>query len=294
MKLSITTDYVTDQGDPSPYLRAIAEADFTHVHWCHHWHSDFLYAASEIEQIGRWLDEYGLRMLDVHASEGVEKFWYSPHEYARLAGVELVKNRIDFAAQLGSDAIVMHVYPDTVAPELKAYNAIAWDQLRRSLDELAPYAGRRGVRIAVENLIDFPALRSGATDMKEAGDNFEKIARLFDLYPPDFLGLCYDSGHGNLGRDRMDGLEPLIDRLYVLHLHDNNGDADQHRLIFADTIDWDRLARLIARSVYVRPVSMEVSTGQMGMADEAEFLRQAYATGARFDGMIRAERGDTA
>ena len=44
--LSITTDYAKDVGDPSPYLRSIAEAGFSHLHWCHQWNTDFLYAAS--------------------------------------------------------------------------------------------------------------------------------------------------------------------------------------------------------------------------------------------------------
>ena len=131
MQLSITTDYVRDDGNPEPYLRRIAEAGMTHIHWCHHWCTDFLYADSEIEQIGRWFADYGLRLNDVHGSEGVEKFWYSPWEYARLAGVELVQNRIDFAARLGADVVVMHVYPQTVAPEYAPFNAIVWDQVRQ-------------------------------------------------------------------------------------------------------------------------------------------------------------------
>ena len=78
--LSITTDYFTDHGDPSPYLRRIADAGFTHIHWCHHWRSDFLYADAEIDQIGYWLKEYGLVLHDVHGSEGIEKFWYALQE----------------------------------------------------------------------------------------------------------------------------------------------------------------------------------------------------------------------
>ena len=90
--LSLTTDYATvDRGNPSPYLRRIADAGFTHIHWCHHWNTDFVYSRPEIEQIGRWLDEYGLKLLDLHASVGPEKNWYSTNEWERQAGVELVQ-----------------------------------------------------------------------------------------------------------------------------------------------------------------------------------------------------------
>lgn len=290
--LSITTDYVIDHGDPEPSLRAIAEAGFSHIHWCHHWRSDFLYADSEVEQIGRWLKEYNLLLNDVHGSEGIEKFWYSPKEYARLAGVELVQNRIDFTARLGGDAIVMHVYPDSVAPELAPYNAIAWDQLRRTLDELQPYALERGIRIAVENLIDFAGVDANAVPVQDATDNFDRIEALYALYPPEFLALCYDSGHANLGYDRMERLDGVKERLCVLHLHDNDGTGDNHRLPFQDTIRWDRLADLLAASPYNKPLSFEVSIRKTGIENESAFLAQAFETASRFASMVDARRGE--
>ena len=67
MQLSLTTDYATDTGNPEPYLKRIAEAGFSHVHWCHHWNTDFLYSPYEIAQIAEWLDDFGLRLLDLHA-----------------------------------------------------------------------------------------------------------------------------------------------------------------------------------------------------------------------------------
>jgi len=72
MALSMTTDYAQDRGCPLPYLVRIAAAGFAHVHWCHHWASDFLYARPEIAQIRRWLAELGLAVLDIHASAGQE------------------------------------------------------------------------------------------------------------------------------------------------------------------------------------------------------------------------------
>lgn len=35
MKIALNTDIFNDTGCPAPYLRAIAEAGFTHIHWCH-------------------------------------------------------------------------------------------------------------------------------------------------------------------------------------------------------------------------------------------------------------------
>ena len=275
-------DYANGVGNPEIYLRRIAEAGFSYVHWCHHWRSDFFYQEPELVQIERWLKKYNLQVLDVHGSEGLEKFWYSPQEYARLAGVELVKNRLDFAARFGGDAVVMHVYP---LPEEPLANEYMWNQLRKSLDALTPYCRHLGVKLAIENLYDGPALKFDKTPVAELRDNRQVIERIFAAYPPDVVGLCWDTGHGHIGYDRTEVLAQHKERLIVTHLHDNDGQGDDHRLIFAGTIDWPRAARLIAESPYNKPLTLEVVL-QEAFASEEEFLAKANETGQRFAAMV--------
>lgn len=284
--LSITTDYVTDRGNPQPYLKAIAEAGFSHIHWCHQWNTDFVYMEPEVEQIQKWLAEYGLQLLDIHGSDGVEKSWISPLEHQRLAGMELVRNRIDFAYNLGSDTVVMHIFE----PQDEAARPRFWEQARKSLDALQPYAGQRGVRLALENLVQ---KRLGAEPPFDTGDaiyNFATISRLFDLYSPDYLGLCYDSGHAHIGSDQIEAVALLRERLMALHLHDNDGVGDQHKLPFSGGIGWDRVAEIIADSGYAKGISMEVSIKNMGIGQEEEFLAQAYAAGQRLTEMVAANQ----
>ncbi len=292
--LSITTDYVHDTGCPEPYLRDIADAGFSHVHWCHHWNTDFLYSESEIDQISVWLASYGLRVLDLHASHGREKAWCSIHEYARLAGIELVQNRIAMAAALGSDVIILHL-PSPIGPESESSDAAAalgpdssglhtegrskpdrWlTQVCRSLDALAPFARERGVRIGLENM---------------GHDDFVRIRQLLSLYGAEFLGLCYDAGHGNLDGQGLMHLEHLKARLISVHLHDNDGSGDQHKPVFSGTIDWDRLSRTIGASAYKKCVSMEVSIHSSGLDDERVFLQHVYETGTKLSAMVNAVR----
>ena len=107
--------------------------------------------------------------------------------------------------------------------------------------------------------------------------------------PAEYLGLCYDSGHGNIvGRQGLGDLEALTDRLIALHLHDNDGTGDQHKLMFTGTVDWPRLAKLIARSSYRQCVSSESVMRNSGITVEEEFLAQAFAAGNRFATMIAA------
>jgi sugar phosphate isomerase/epimerase len=262
--LSMTTDYAASTGDPSPYLRRIAQAGFSHVHWCHQWNTDFLYAPCEIAQIAAWLDECGLSLLDLHGSNGPEKNWAAAEEYRRQAGVALVANRLEMTARLGGQVVIMHdgiaARPDGSVP--------AWDCLRKSLDELAPQARHLGVRIAIEN------------------GNWPLIRAVLDAYPPDYLGLCYDAGHGNVDGVGLAQLMAMKDRLISIHLHDNDGTADQHRLPFTGTVDWARLTTILRASAYTQCISMESAMRHEGMTDEQEYLAKAFAAGQRLSALV--------
>jgi sugar phosphate isomerase/epimerase len=271
MQLSVTTDYFTATGNPGPYLERIARAGFTHIHWCHQWNTDFIYSRFEIAQIKEWLREYGLQLLDLHASHGQEKAWASPVPYERQSGVELVANRIRMAAELGSNVIIMHTPGQ---PEGTVQQETYLDPVRQSLDELEPVARASGVRIALEN-----------------GD-FRTLSRLLDQYAPEYVGMCYDSGHGNMLPDGLARLDAHKRRLISVHLHDNDGDNDQHKPLFSGTLDWEQLAIVMAASAYRKCISMEVVMRNAAMDSEGEFLALAYQTGKRFTEMVQdaAER----
>ena len=259
MQLSQTTIYHQATGNPEPALRAIAAAGFSHLHWSHQWYTDFLYAAPEIAQIQHWLKTYNLQVLDIHASAGQEKRWDSSEEYRRLSGVELVRNRLELAAQLGANAIVLHAQRD-----------MPIDQQRRSLAELEPYAHLLGVRIALENLYE---------------GNQDNLAKLFGEFSPEFLGFCYDCGHGNMLADGLDNLETWKDRLAVLHVHDNDGSQDQHKLPFTGTVDWDRFIQILDRSAYDGPINLECTMGNHADLPDPAFLQTAYQAAARLQSM---------
>ena len=264
MDLSVTTDFEEDTGSPERWLQAISEAGFSHIHWCHHWSTDFQYSQAEIDQIGAWLRELGLSLLDLHASAGREKRWGSPTEYERQAGVDLVLNRITMAEQLGGRAVVLH------APARDSLES----QLR-SLDVLQGSARERGIHIALENL--------GAND----------LARLDDLLSrtdPSSVGLCYDSGHANICGDNLTILERHLDRVVALHLHDNDGAADQHRIPGDGTVSWDDLCGLLPASSYRGCVSLEVSRKTYPDRSIGEFLDDTRVAGARITGMLAEGR----
>ncbi len=248
MKISLTSDFAGSTGEPADSLRALAEAGFSNVMWCHHWCDDFLYGHDELAYLKKLFRDYGLALSDIHGSQGVEKCWHSPVEYRRRAGVELVANRVEMLRELGGDGTIMMHAPcfsidadDAARANVQAH----YEALLRSIDELMPLLEEAGTAISVENMWL---------------DNWDLVEDLLSRYPAERLGICYDSGHANAARNkRMDSLDRNKGRLIALHLDDNDGSGDQHQPPFYGTVDWDRLAIIIAASSYKRPLSFELS-----------------------------------
>ncbi len=278
--LAINTDYIDSDGNPEPRLRQIAEAGFSQVHWCHHFGSDYVYTEEEIAQIARWLRSYELTVNDLHASSGEKNHYYSDDEDIRLAGVELVRNRIYMANRLGTDVVVLHLPRQ---PDGADKNLAFWEAVHRSTDELIPYARERSVRIAFENLNP---------------SNHSTLEEILATYSPSEVGICYDPGHGNIDGGGLDFAVAVQDRLIAFHLNDNDSSADQHNLIFSGGVDWNRLAGIIAASAYDKEyMTIEIvlpkDPENIYAGDEAGFLSQALESGLRFHKMVADAKLDS-
>lgn len=269
MHLSVTSDFVDSHDDPVPYLHEIRQAGFTRVHFCHEWDSDFLYPADRIAAIRNEMIDLGMSADIVHASEGRQIGWGLDDPTARSSGIDLVKNRIDLAVELGADTIVLHA---------RAHHSEA--RQKESMDALLPYAESAGVTIALENL---------------PGDGFGRVFALLDEFESDALGFCLDTGHAALntahGFDDFADAERRSDRLAALHLHDNDGASDQHRLPFTGVVDWNRIAGTIAASPFAGCLTLEVMLRSESYADHASFLAAAREAGRKLDEMVAASTG---
>lgn len=291
-ELALNTDFAgesTQLEQIKATLGKIAGAGFTHIHWCHEWDREYMYSSYEMQQIREWMEEYGLQSKALHSSKGsardvsvrethYRKDYTSGWEYNRRAGVELIKNRVDLAVALGAGEIVLHLYvPYLTIQEKPEVKEEFYACVCKSLDELMPYCLEKRVRICIENLFDMPG-----EYMLEAWD------RLFERYPKEFLGLCYDTGHANMvWRERApEILGRYGDRLYAVHIHDNNGAMDSHWVPGTGSIAWENVMDTIAKSAYEGALVLELSS----RGDEEQFLKRAYEAGCRLDALYRKGR----
>ena len=266
-------------------LRRISKAGFSHIHWCHEWTGSYLYSTHEMLQIRRWCDEFNLGIKGVHATSGEAncdlKDYVSPNDYNRLAGVELIKNRIDLAYILNAEVIVLHFNLPWKHIKEKKY----WEQYLRpalkSFDELEIYCKTRNIKICIENGLEVPQIY--LTRMFDT---------LFERYDSNYMGLCFDTGHALITCKKencLDFAKNYNDRLFMIHVHDNQGEKDEHLIPFEGGFDWEGFAPILARSPYRFPILLE-STLRAGIDDDSSWLNKAFESGNRFFAMVEKYR----
>jgi sugar phosphate isomerase/epimerase len=248
-----------------------------------------LYSSHEILQIRDWCDELGLKGKGVHATIGEKKSdlkdYSSFNDYNRLAGVELLKNRVDLAYILNAEAIVLHlIMPWEQIEKEEGFLATHMKNVYRSFDELEPYCKTRHIRLCIENTGGDLDIICGVYD------------GLFQRYDSDFLGFCFDTGHSILHckENPLVFMERYNDRIFMIHAHDNHGENDQHLIPFEGIFNWEGFAKALARSPYTLPVVMEpiFNDEKEGAREEQveKWLERIFEAGNRFTAMVEKYR----
>jgi len=268
--IAMTTDFLGAERDMHQFAPLIAESGFKNTLWCEQWDGDYKYSRAEVKKIDRLFNNLGIQVTQIHAAEGKNYGgWVSPNEKERREGVEGIRNRIKMAADLGASVVTVHA-PHHEMPWPGGPRAYQ-ESMKKSLGELQQDAMDAGVKIGLEN-----------TDWKGPGkfDNFPAIEYALSIYGPEYVGITYDTGHGNLMQigqgDHLGRLNLHRDRIVDTHMHDNSGmgatatgkfkvqegrsqDDDQHRMMFTGTVEWSRLAEIFAKSEGKFPHTSEAS-----------------------------------
>jgi sugar phosphate isomerase/epimerase len=142
---------------------------------------------------------------------------------SREASVRQVKRTLDDAAAAGAGAVVVHGgsvprrYPERVREQARA-NAV------RSLRECATHAARVGVPLCLENQPRSDAVRRHTTSPAALESTLDAVGA-----DPEWLRITLDVGHATVnGHDWRTFVDRFGERIDVVHLHDNDGDADDH------------------------------------------------------------------
>ena len=163
---------------------------------------------------------------------------------------EQIRRSIDFCYSLGIKLFSLHagfrVDPDETlslkGKPVASYES-AFNTFTESIDEVISYAEKRKVRIGIENNV---LSEHNVVDGKNPylllceAEEFEKfLARVQS--DSNSIGIVLDLGHLNvtahsLGFDKYEFIDRVEDRVFAIHVHENNGQVDEHKEL--DKTSW--------------------------------------------------------
>lgn len=176
--------------------------------------------------------DLGLEIAFVHLGyKGINNIWNEGEEGDAL--VESYLKDLEVCKKNNIDLVVMHLTSKSVAPPP---SQIGITRLQKIVD----YAEKLNIKIAFENTKIWGYLEYTFKYIKNPN-----------------AGVCFDSGHCHCHFDDKFNWELFKNKIFAVHLHDNDKSSDQHKLPFDGTINWELYANKLKEANYSGPVSLE-------------------------------------
>lgn len=239
-------------------IDAIKNAGFKNVFI--QWYNESWEPTQE-EQL-KYIKECGLNIIFAHLGyQNINDIWLDNEEGAKL--VDRYKNDIKTCKDNNIPLVVMHLTRHSEAP---MFNELGLSRFK----EIVEYAKEIDMKIAFEN-----------TKIKGY------LEYIFDNIDLDNIGLCFDSGHYHAHfKDELD-FDKYKNKIFAVHLHDNDTTKDQHLMPFDGTLDWDKVLKKLKNSNYEGPITMELCyRNEYLKLGIEEFYKKGYEIGNRLREMI--------
>lgn len=204
----------------------------------------------------------GLDFVDAHAPFGPTVDLNCNDKSMRYEMIMRQKLAMNIVASLGVKTLTIHVGNSNNPKVTEQENH---DNIVDALEKLIPEAEKCGLTIAIENIyeeINCP----------------DALLKIKEKFPTDTLGFCYDAGHANInakGFCNRQGyiwtawphhpepifddhvLEKMLPHVVTCHLHDNDGDDDQHLAPGHGNVDWKHIMGLLAKAPRLKCIQSE-------------------------------------
>ena len=225
---------------------------------------------SQVSELGLWFRDAGLRVHSLHLPMHNDEYWgrsgpqsvldiTEPIKSRRIPIVDELKRALEVAEKIPCRYAVQHL-----GVSGQEYSERAVDAAFTVLEELILFAGHRGVRILLENI---PNELSSA----------ERLRRFAEITHLD-LDFVLDTGHANLREGVPEAFAVLGERIRSLHVHDNDGQSDQHLFpLVAEggTIPWPRVMKLLRSRPGQYPLLLELKEVE-GMSKPLDMVKEVF------------------
>lgn len=149
--------------------------------------------------------------------------------------LDILKRFVDISQELKSGVLVLHFFPD---PE-KQYDQVP--DLLCTLDEMIR---QTPVTFCLETL--------------QQNNKNQKLMELFNHLNTCSFGAVVDTGHNFIAGDLYGQIEGLGNKVKELHLHDNDGQGDQHQIPGKGRIDWGKVVAELKTIDFKGPLMLEI------------------------------------
>jgi sugar phosphate isomerase/epimerase len=115
-----------------------------------------------------------------------------------------------------------------------------------ALEHLGAFARPLGVRLLVENLLSDPTTP-------------EHLMTILEMGHLDSVGVCLDLGHAHITVGTGEAISVLQNRIVSLHVHDNQGQKDEHLWPGDGSIAWPAVAEALKSMATPPAAVLEIS-----------------------------------
>lgn len=178
----------------------------------------------------------------------------SLNDRIREASVDEVLRSVRLAEQLGCRYLTIH--GGHIGKEVRReYLQLSQSLTMASLCAINSRCREAGITMCVENR------NAASTDASKVGTRPEELAAMCSEIGDD-VGITLDIGHANVsGMDPLDFvLRTGPELIRLMHVHDNNGKADQHLPVGSGSIDFVGIASTYKARGWTFPLCAESKT----------------------------------
>lgn len=198
--------------------------------------------------IRRLIDAYGLQAPSfIPAQFRYPTSLCSPIPAIYESSIQYIQESIDMACALGITLV-------SLCPGHTLHGqgvAAGWELLKNSLARLCAHAAQRGVRLALE---------PGDAYETDLVNTIADASRLIAEVDRPNLGVLLDSGHVHVSAESMRAaFQNAGERLFLIHVDDNNALRDQHLVPGDGSLDFIELFGLLREYDYTGCLCAELS-----------------------------------
>ncbi len=247
------------------WLERVWDAGFPSIEiFCARQHVDY-HDQAQLAELGHWFRDSELKLHSLHAPMYNDDCWgrsgpqsvidiSEPVKAKRITMVDEIKRALEVADLIPFRYLIQHLGVTGQSSDERRLDAAF-----SSLEELKVFAGQRGVEVLLEN----------TPNEMSSGERLNYFLQLTHLN----LNYCFDVGHAHMNTGVEAEFEAMKDRIRSTHIHDNNGQEDQHLFPPAGSIDWQRAMRLLTSRPDQFPLVLELRE-QPGLENPIEEARR--------------------